>query len=146
MRYIFFLIIILFTSSCARQFKMVAQQKIKDEIVQTEANFEKMAREKGIEKAFLHFAAAEAVMMRNDKILKGKENFKSYFKNPIWENAKLQWKPDFVDVAESGDLGYTYGSYTLKYIDSEGKEQTSNGIFHTVWKKQSDGQWKFVWD
>ena len=58
----------------------------------------------------------------------------------------LKWKPDFVDVAASGDLGYTYGHYTYSYIDSTGKAAEDKGIFHTVWKRQPDGNWRFVWD
>lgn len=125
---------------------MADPQKTKNEIIQAEASFSKMAREEGIEKAFLYFAAPDAVLMRNDTILKGEESFKSYFKNPVWKNARLDWKPDFVDVAESEDMAYTYGAYTFIYIDEDGNEKTSTGVFHSVWKKQQDGQWKFVWD
>ena len=131
--------------SCIR-FKVFDKEDIKNEIMQVEADFNKMAAEQGVEKAFLYFAAPEAVLMRNDKILKGEDEFKSYFTNPVWQNSKLEWKPDFIDVAESADLAYTYGSYTLTFTDSDGNEQTSKGIFHTVWKKQDDGKWKFVWD
>jgi len=43
-------------------------------------------------------------------------------------------------------MAYTYGKYTMTIIDSAGESKVSNGIFHTVWKKQKDGSWKFVWD
>jgi ketosteroid isomerase-like protein len=52
----------------------------------------------------------------------------------------------FVDVAASGDLAYTYGQYTISSKDENGKEITKSGVFHTVWKQQSDGSWKYVWD
>ena len=58
----------------------------------------------------------------------------------------LVWKPDYVDVSESGDLAYTYGKYTFTSRDSTGRKVVSKGIFHTVWKRQEDGSWKFVWD
>lgn len=58
----------------------------------------------------------------------------------------LQWDADFVDVSKSGELAYTYGKYTFTAIDSTGKTIDDKGIFHTVWKKQKDGKWKFVWD
>ena len=62
------------------------------------------------------------------------------------ENIKLEWKPDYIDVSISGDLGYTYGKFTFSAIDTTGKLIESEGIFHTVWKKQEDGSWKYVWD
>jgi len=58
----------------------------------------------------------------------------------------LLWKPEFVELSKSGDLGYTYVEYVFLKKDSSGNTIESKGIFHTVWKKQSDGKWKFVWD
>jgi len=43
-------------------------------------------------------------------------------------------------------MGYTYGKYIWSSTDPAGKPITFNGIFHTVWKKQPDGSWKYVWD
>lgn len=60
---------------------------------------------------------------------------------------KFLWKPDTVIVAESGELVYTYGKYEHLEKDSVGNLKiSSSGIFHTIWKKQKDGSWKFVWD
>lgn len=36
--------------------------------------------------------------------------------------------------------------YTYSVTDSTGETKSSSGIFHTVWKRQADGTWKFVWD
>lgn len=140
------LIIMLFSLASCIRFKAFDLKESKNEIMQVETDFNRMAAEQGVEKAFLHFAAPGAVLMRNDKILKGESDFKSYFSSPAWQDSKLSWKPDFVDVAESGDLAYTYGSYSFTFTNSDGNQETSTGIFHTVWKKQEDGQWKFVWD
>jgi len=118
----------------------------KQEVIQTELAFAQMAKEQGVKEAFLAFAADSAVLSRGNKILKRQQDFIGYFSNPLWKNASLQWKPDFVDVSASGDLAYTYGSYTFSSQDSIGKISTSRGIFHTVWKRQQDGSWKFVWD
>jgi len=51
-----------------------------------------------------------------------------------------------VDASETGDMGYTYGKYTWQSKDSSGKVDEAKGVFHTVWKKQKDGSWKYVWD
>lgn len=142
------LLIPIFLFSCTSQTKKESIEKWKNEIIEAEKNFAEMARKDGIPQAFLTFAAEDAVLMRNNRIIVGKEALqKSYEANKsIWENVNLTWKPDFVDVSSSGDLGYTYGSYTLIVTDSTGNSKTDEGIFHTVWKRQADGKWLFVWD
>ena len=58
----------------------------------------------------------------------------------------LSWKPDFIDVSDSGDMAYTYGKALYTYTDSLGVTKEYPALFHTVWKRQEDGSWKFVWD
>lgn len=106
-----------------------------------------MTAEKGMAEAFAFFAADSAVIKRGESIIKGKKAiFESYNKPNSNTNIKLLWAPDFVDVSSSGDLAYTYGKYTYTYTDTTGTEQEFNGIFHTVWKRQANGKWKYVFD
>lgn len=120
----------------------------KQEIREVEADFAAMAASEGIAEAFLHFAAEDAVLMRNDQLFIGRQKLKEQFaQNPTQlPDEKLSWKPDFVDVSAAGDLAYTYGSYLYSYTDSTGARVEHSGIFHTVWKRQADGSWRFVWD
>ena len=120
-------------------------EKYKQEIVDTEKEFSDLARKEGIPAAFLAFAAEDAVLMRNNTLVIGKEALKESFRGSP-KNVSLSWQPDFVDVAESGDLGYTYGKFIYTSTDSLGKKSVQEGVFHTVWKRQADGSWKFVWD
>ncbi len=134
---------ILFSGTIDREEKM---EKLKLEIMVVERQFAEMTADKGIKDAFLFYAAEGAVLMRNNKVIKGKINIRKYFDSVKLKNIKLKWKPDFVDISSSGDLAYTYGKYTFSAKDQSGKEINSEGIFHTVWKKQIDGSWKYVWD
>lgn len=122
--------------------------KWKTEIIETEREFSEMASKEGIQKAFLTFAAEDAVVLRNDSLIKGKESLSNYYNNRRsgQDSIILTWKPDFADVSVTGDLGYTYGKYVYKTIDSTGNVNSQEGIFHTVWKRQTDGKWRFVWD
>jgi len=123
-------------------------EKWKNEILETEQEFAKMTQKEGINIAFLKFAAEKAVLMRNDKLVVGKSAIKVHFENQPTKNTNvsLTWKPNFVDVSIAGDLGYTYGEYIYSFTNSEGKFIENKGIFHTVWKRQENGAWKFVWD
>jgi len=125
-----------------------AIEKWKKEILETEQSFSNMARDEGIRRAFLSYAAENAVLMRNNSLVIGKKAITVHFENQKskYNDVILTWKPDFVDVSESGDLGYTYGKYIFSYVDSSGTTNESKGVFHTVWKRQPDGTWRFVWD
>ena len=119
---------------------------VKNEILQTEKAFEKMASEKGLAEAFYYFADENAVIRRgNDSLIIGKENIRLFYGKNANPNAKLSWTPDFIGVSECGTLGYTYGKYVYTIQDTAGKNIENKGIFHTVWKKQNN-YWRYVWD
>ncbi len=119
---------------------------VKKEIVNTEKAFNDMAAAKGVKEAFLAFAADSAVLNRGPQMIKGKNAMAAYFDQQPLENVSLQWEPEYVDVSASGDMGYTYGPFTFSATDTSGQELSSTGYFHTVWKRQEDGSWKFVYD
>lgn len=53
----------------------------------------------------------------------------------------LEWEATGVDVAESGDLGYTIGAFELT-TEQDGASMVTIGKYVTVWSKQDDGSWK----
>ena len=120
--------------------------KCKAEILQIEKDFETMAAEKGIKEAFLYYASDSVAINRFNSVYKGKKQIGLYFDYVKMNDVQLKWTPDFVDVASSGDMGYTYGKFTSTRKDSTGKTVENTGVFHNIWKKQTDGNWKFVWD
>ena len=142
------IIILAILYSCNANPEAASMEKWKQEIRDMERDFAAMAETHGISEAFLHYAAEDAVLMRNDRLFIGREKLKELFEGSSSQNQdeKLSWKPDFVDVSASGDLAYTYGSYVYSFKDSTGIEVERKGIFHTVWKRQADGSWRFVWD
>ncbi len=139
---------VLLLFSCNVESEKDSIETWKKEIVETEHSFALMAAEEGISKAFMAYAAEDAVLMRNNKLVIGKENLSELFESQVSKprDEKLSWKPDFVDVSSSGDLGYTYGKFTYSFTDSTGTTIENEGVFHTVWKRQADGSWRFVWD
>ncbi|MDB5470770.1 MAG: hypothetical protein JWR84_2330, partial [Caulobacter sp.] len=51
---------------------------------------------------------------------------------------KLEWWPVWAGISASGDLGFTTGPYAV--------DGTRRGHYFTVWKKQADGSWKWIYD
>jgi ketosteroid isomerase-like protein len=58
----------------------------------------------------------------------------------------ISWKTNRAEVSESGDLGYTSGTYQGSYRGTDGKTVHERGKYLCVWKKQADGTWKAVHD
>ena len=53
----------------------------------------------------------------------------------------VHWEPLRIQVAESGEIGYTSGAYTLTFTDAKGKTVNDRGKYLEVWKKIG-GKWK----
>ena len=63
------------------------------------------------------------------------------------KNFSVTWASDKVEIAKSGDLGYSQGSLTQTMTDPKTKKVlTVRGKYVTVFKKQADGGWKAVAD
>jgi ketosteroid isomerase-like protein len=117
-------------------------------LIETDRAFSKRAQEIGVPEAFLEFAAEDAVVYRNGiEPLIGKEAIGKVMKAD--PEATLIWEPISADMAESGDLGYTRGHfvYTIKPgPDGNGGMGPFEGYYVSIWKIQSDGTWKWVFD
>lgn len=58
----------------------------------------------------------------------------------------MQWTADVIEVSDDGTMASTYGKYIWKIKKANGEIAEFKGIFHTVWKKQKDNSWKYIWD
>ena len=62
-------------------------------------------------------------------------------------NFKLSFANEKTEVAGSGDLAYTHGSFDVTYTNPQTKQaETGSGTYITVFKKQADGSWKVAAD
>jgi len=142
-----FIILLLILNSCSPKSEKSNAAYIKLQIVKVEKDFEKLVAEKGLAEGFYQFADSNAVIKReNDTLIIGKDNIKKYYSNPKYLDKTVTWSPDAVTVSDAGDMASSYGKYVWTSNDSTGKIQVSKGVFHTVWKKQKDGSWKYIWD
>lgn len=123
------------------------KQKLMEKVRETEKQFENDLNKIGVDYAFEKYAAPNAVIQRkNDSLIFGLKGIKEFYSNNSYKKAKAVWTPDYIDVSDDGTMAYTFGKYQWTMLDKTGKEQKFTGVFHTVWKKQSDGKWKYVWD
>ena len=140
-------VFVVLLNSCSQKTKPINLTYVKLEIVKAEKDFEKLVSQKGIAEGFYQFADSKAVIKRErDTLIIGRNNIKNYYLKPKYQNATVTWTPESVTVSNGGDMASSYGKYTWTFKDSSGKEQVSKGVFHTVWKRQKDGSWKYIWD
>jgi len=58
----------------------------------------------------------------------------------------IMWRPQIVEVLESGDLAFSHGPYRITEVDDQGKTVVEWGTFNSIWRRSKDGHWKIVFD
>lgn len=109
-------------------------------LVATERAFAQTAREQGLRDSFLAYIADDGIIFRPGPVT-GK---KWLTENPP-SSGLLSWEPAFADISLSGDLGYTTGPWEFRKNNTD-EQPAAYGHFVTLWKKQANGDWKFVLD
>ena len=105
--------------------------------------FSQLSEEKGMKNAFIEYIDSNGVLLRPNELPVAGADAIDYLIQLNDSNYLLTWQPKTGVVAQSGDLGYTYGIYTLTPSQ---KDTILYGTYVSIWKKQADGRWKFVLD
>ncbi len=133
------LLLPLVLGSCHTQSSFKAE---KETLRQADLDFAGYSADHGMNAAFLKFADSTVVLLRpHHSPVKGITSMVLLLNRKDDSAFTLNWEPESVEVAASGDLGYTYGIYTIS--DGKSKEK---GTYVTVWKRNTKGEWKFVLD
>jgi len=112
-------------------------------LLNAERAFLKSAQADGMVKAFSKHLNKEARLHRNGvQPILGQEAIAQFLAKASFSPT---WEPMFAEVAQSGDLGYTYGSYELKET-SNSNAATEKGYYARVWKRGANEQWQVVLD
>jgi ketosteroid isomerase-like protein len=114
-------------------------------LTRLEAEFAKATADHGLDGFMSYFADDAVDLPAGGPIISGKENIRKAL-GPWGADFSLVWTPVDAEMAASGDLGYTYGTYVFKENGKDGKPVTGYGKYTTVWKKQTDGSWKVAVD
>jgi ketosteroid isomerase-like protein len=118
-----------------------------ESMIAAERAFARTSEETGTGPAFKAFIADDGILFRPTAV-NGKQWFAEHptpAPPPAGPRPLLNWQPEFAEIAAAGDMGYTTGPWQLK-ADIKDAKPSGFGHFLTVWKKQSDGSWKFAID
>lgn len=110
-------------------------------MVIAEQDFSKMSAEKGIQQAFLTYLADDAIIFRPEPI-----SGRQWFSDQAELKGSLTWEPTYVEIAGSGELGLSTGTYQYLTPSTDGKPgRLSHGHFVSVWEKKVVG-WRVILD
>ena len=113
----------------------VALQPAVQQIDDAERAFSLAVAQSGMVQAFRQFAAPDAVMFLPDPTPAGPALASAHWAGD------LVWRAQYIGVAASGDLAFSAGPSLLR-----GAGRPLGGYYLTVWRRQSDGGWKYVLD
>lgn len=123
------------------------RQKAIDEIREADQKFSIMSEKQGIAKAFTTYAADEAIKMNDGAApAVGFDSLRVQMSRLPTNGSRLTWQVLRADAAQSGELGYTFGQWMLTNKTDTGKQTATYGVYVTVWKRQRNGEWRFVVD
>jgi ketosteroid isomerase-like protein len=134
------IIALILFSSCSQHGNDLSRNAA-EEIVNADLAMSKLATKDGFYKALLAYAEDSVKIMREGKlpIMSKSEAEASWADKPVI--TVLTWKPISAEASEKGDMGYSFG-----YSTYQGKDTVTYTNYCTIWRRQKDGSWKFVFD
>lgn len=119
----------------------ISIEAARHELMQKDVEFSNLSAKRGAKAAFLEYMHDECILLRPESMpIAGRDSIEALLSgfNP---KHIMTWKPLAAEVSSSGDLGYTYGTYSL-----HSGTNVFKGTYVTIWKKDSDGNWKMILD
>lgn len=110
-----------------------------EELAATERAFAATSVDSGMTVAFLRFLNDEAVVFRPGPI-----SGRRWYSDRSNTTAYLNWQPEFIEIASSGDLGYSTGPW--EYRSSRDDTTSYHGHFVSIWQRQADGSYQVMAD
>jgi ketosteroid isomerase-like protein len=105
-------------------------------VIAAERAFAEDAAQRGWVAAFRTYAAADAIMLSPDPV-----NAQAQLAEIEGDGSTaLDWRPAYAGISRSGDFGFTTGPFQMRGRDG------IIGHYFTVWRRQTDGSWKWIFD
>ena len=138
---LFFVFAYILFFSCNTKNTAIESVDYKTLLLDTDRSFSKLSEQKGTKFALIQFIDNKGILLMpaSTPIIGGQAI--NYISQLYDSTFTMTWEPKGGDVAKSGDLGFTYGLYSVKPIE---KDTIYYGTYVSIWKRQADGKWKFV--
>ncbi len=142
----FGLLVLLLLGACDFRSKMDFKKEREriaayNSMLQTDVAFSQRSEELGLRRAFLDYIDNDAVLLRPGSLPWVGADAVDKLSSLNDSLVVLRWEPQGGDIAATGDMGFTFGSYSMEIEDS-----LYTGSYVTIWKRQQDGTWRFALD
>lgn len=117
----------------------IAQKGI-DNLILAERNFANYSMTHSTKEAFQRVIDSNSIMFDKGKPVKAIDFWNNREKRP----GLLDWHPEYSEISDSEDFGYTTGPWT--YRPAAGDSIVARGQYATVWYLDKNGNWKFLVD
>jgi ketosteroid isomerase-like protein len=104
----------------------------------------KAADAKQVDNILSYYTDDASSLVDKGPIATGKQAIGDSWRDLFSMGYAISWQPTKVEVARSGDLGYSQGTYEQSIGGSQGNPVMSKGKYVVVWKKDAAGAWKAV--
>jgi len=142
--------LLMLTSGCQQAPAPAPDTRAADEqaIREIEKDWSNAFGAKDVERLITFYAEDAAVMPPGEPGASGKEAIRgSIGKMLAMPGLALSFQTAKVEVARSGDLAYTHGTYAMTMDGAKkGVSLSEKGKYVTVYRRQADGSWKAVAD
>ena len=126
-------------AACATSAPIRSREELVRQVTEAEIAFAKTMTDRD-HNAFMRFIAEDAVFLNGGKPLRGKaaigEYWKRFYAGPA---APFSWKPDLVEVLESGGLAQSIGP-----VSAPNGKITAR--FYSTWRLEPHAAWRVVLD
>ena len=138
---LFFFFLFAFLISCRGKAPAPKNDEARLQLMEVDRAFSKRSTEAGLKTAYLEYIDSTAVLLRPGNMPLTGANAIDFICMNNDAGASMSWEPKGCSLAQSGDLGYTWGVYALRTVPDD---SVTYGTYVNVWKKQDDGSWKFM--
>jgi ketosteroid isomerase-like protein len=139
---------VILTTSCPHVDKVDRRVLAAVELERTDEQWSAAAARKDVAATVAFYAEGAVMLPPNAPIIADQNAIRQAWTALLGPNTtSISWKASKTEVANSGELGYIYGTYEDSVQDPKGGPPIRDkGKTVEIWKKQADGKWKCVVD
>lgn len=129
---------LVFAAACLIAAPAVAQQPDAAPIIAAERAFAADFPALGLPGSFFKWSVPEAIIIAEGQARTAGDLFRDGPRTRQPGEPLIEWWPVLAGVAMSGEMGFTTGPAA--------RDQEPYGHYFTIWRRQADGSWKWVYD
>lgn len=133
----------MFVSGCAQ---VPSEPPDPGALMQADRDFAAAVAEGGSDAWVSWFAEDGAMIREGGGEVRGHAEVRAAVAALDQPGVSLRWEPLRADIAASGDLGWTTGTFVSEATGADGATLRTEGRYVSIWRLQADGSWKVVMD